>query len=117
MSDKVRALEQEVAGKAEELLDGFDKRLREKAAGSDGADGDGTSGPPSAGTTERREAFLTTTIVDARALRDELVAFLAVYVERDPTYARRLGLTRGRPSRNAGRGRVPFRSGRLASAS
>jgi hypothetical protein len=89
VSDQVRDLEQDVADRADKLLEGLEKRLRENPASNSGVlpsrraaaaagTGDGVS--------ERREKFVADTLAEAKTLRDELVAVLAVYVERDPTY-------------------------------
>jgi ABC-type amino acid transport substrate-binding protein len=71
VSDTVRDKEQNIAGQAGELLDGFERRVR---------------GPVSSGEGKAaiREKYVVETVGRARELRDELTAILAVYVERDP---------------------------------
>jgi ABC-type amino acid transport substrate-binding protein len=72
VSDTVRDLEQSIVREAEELLDMFQKRTSEETAQGERR-------------AERRESFVAETIKKARGLRDELVAIMAVYVERDPS--------------------------------
>ncbi|KQY63386.1 hypothetical protein ASD52_14455 [Ensifer sp. Root142] len=72
VSDAVRDMEQSIANQADELLDGFDRRIREQAT-------------PGEGKAARREKYIAETLGRAQELRDELAAILAVYVERDPS--------------------------------
>ncbi|NKL04078.1 hypothetical protein [Rhizobium leguminosarum] len=68
VSESVRNLEQTIASQADELLDGFERRL----------------GEPADAKVTRSQKYLVETFERAHALRDELTAILAVYVERDP---------------------------------
>lgn len=73
VSDAVRRVEADLAKQGEKLIDEFFEQLE-----------------PLAGTTEvkiaRRKERLAKLLADAVILRDELLAVLAVYAERDPTY-------------------------------
>ncbi|MEH7837054.1 hypothetical protein V7796_15095 [Rhizobium laguerreae] len=82
VSDSVRYLEQTIANQADELLDGFERRIREPASSGEAK-------------TVRREKYIVDTYARAQELRDEMTAILAVYVERDPT----LGGSPGDPNR------------------
>ena len=73
VSDRVRGVEQDIAREADKLLEKFGGRLSEPLKVTPAAEA-------------RREEFLADTFAEARALRDELTAMLAVYVERDPTH-------------------------------
>ncbi|MBY5374618.1 hypothetical protein ELG72_27950 (plasmid) [Rhizobium leguminosarum] len=71
VSDTVRDKEQNIAGQAGELLDGFERRVRVPVSSGEGK-------------AALREKYVVETVGRARELRDELTAILAVYVERDP---------------------------------
>ena len=73
VSDRVRGVEQDIAREADKLLEKFYGRLSEPLKVTPAAEA-------------RRGEFLADTFAEARALRDELMAMLAVYVERDPTH-------------------------------
>ncbi|NKJ72721.1 transporter substrate-binding domain-containing protein [Rhizobium leguminosarum bv. viciae] len=72
VSDKVRDMEQNIAGRAGELLDGFERRVRVPVSSGEGK-------------AAIREKYVVETVGRARELRDELTAILAVYLERDPS--------------------------------
>jgi len=76
VSDKVRDMEQNIAGRAVELLDGFERRVRVAISSGEGK-------------AALREKYIVETVGRARELRDELTAILAVYLERDPHFVRR----------------------------
>ncbi|TGQ35034.1 transporter substrate-binding domain-containing protein [Mesorhizobium sp. M00.F.Ca.ET.216.01.1.1] len=73
VSDAVRDMEQITANQADELLDGFERRVGEKVS-------------PGEEKVARRQKYVTETFARAHELRDELTAILAIYVERDPSY-------------------------------
>ncbi|MFF0946518.1 hypothetical protein ACFYE9_02235 [Rhizobium leguminosarum] len=68
VSEAVRQLEQKLASEADDLLDGFERRLSESADSK----------------VARRQKYVIETFEHAHILRDELASILAVYVERDP---------------------------------
>jgi len=74
VSDEVRTLEQTLVREAEKLIYTFFEQL--------GAKGEIASDKAVA----QRKGALAASIRDALVLRDELLAVLAVYAERDPTY-------------------------------
>ncbi|MER9465373.1 transporter substrate-binding domain-containing protein [Mesorhizobium sp. M0482] len=71
VSDALRDMEQNIANQADDLLDGFERRVRERASSGEGK--------------AAREKYIAEIVVRAHELRDELTAILAVYVERDPS--------------------------------
>ncbi|PSS59702.1 hypothetical protein C6558_36610 [Ensifer sp. NM-2] len=75
VSETVRDEELKVAGQASELLDGFERRVRVPISSGEGK-------------AAIREKYVVDTVARARELRDELTAFLAVYMERDPSCVR-----------------------------
>ncbi|WP_192937131.1 transporter substrate-binding domain-containing protein [Sinorhizobium meliloti] len=72
VSEAVRDIEQKLIREADDLLDRFQRRVREEASQGDGK-------------AARRAEYVAETVGKARELRDELTAILAVYVERDPS--------------------------------
>lgn len=75
----VRDVEAGLVTEAEKLLTTLMQRLAERAAPATGTDEAAVTGRK-----ERRNAYLEKTIAEARRLRDDLAALLAVYLERDP---------------------------------
>lgn len=90
VSASLRKLELELANSAEELLDEFDSRIAEAKNLQAQAPGRGKSGAASESAKSRRAKYLSRTLKQADELREELVAVLAVYVERDPVYVETL---------------------------
>lgn len=72
VSQQVRDVERERVQEADTLLNDFRKRLGERDQS------------PTPETDERANAYLLRTVEQARRLRDELTALLAIFIERDP---------------------------------
>ncbi|MGH0297806.1 hypothetical protein [Sinorhizobium meliloti] len=71
VSDTVRDKELNIVAQASELLDSFERRVRVPVSSGEGK-------------AAIREKYVVETVARARELRDELTAFLALYMERDP---------------------------------
>jgi len=83
VSEKVRDFERELAAKADKLLEMISDRL---AAERDGTSMSGAPTPAQQREQTARRDRLMATLEEVRKYRDELLAILAIYAERDPTF-------------------------------